>query len=111
MKLYTAIELKKILQGSAAGCNMPQFVIDLPNGDGKRFVSSYDSYDRETGIGTFYSPQITKRQEKLFFYFDPLSSIANRYQQFNANQFIKLMNEQLINNGNNSFSQLNSILQ
>jgi lysine 2,3-aminomutase len=36
--------------------NMPQFVIDLLNGGGKRLVSFYDSYDRETGIGTFYSP-------------------------------------------------------
>lgn len=101
--LHDAIELEKSLRGSTAGFNMPQFVVDLPNGGGKRLVSSFDSYDRQTGISMFCSPQIKKRnleQNKkltdLFFYFDPLRSISDKYQKCNATQFINLMNEQAI---------------
>ena len=101
--LSKAIQLEKSLRGSTAGFNMPQFVIDLPNGGGKRLVSSFDSYDLESGISVFYSPHVTKNNEKLFFYFDPIRSIAPKYQQYNSHQFIQLINEQFINRRNKSF--------
>ncbi|CAF0897089.1 unnamed protein product [Adineta steineri] len=81
--LHFAVELEKLLRGSTAGFNMPQFIIDLLTGGGKRLVSSFDSYDRQTGISIFRSSQITQRkleQSKkstdLFFYFDPLRKIS-----------------------------------
>ncbi|UJR19408.1 hypothetical protein I4U23_022538 [Adineta vaga] len=106
--LYRAIELEKLLRGSTAGFNMPQFVVDLPNGGGKRLVSSFDSYDRQTGISIFRSPQITQQNREnsnLFFYFDPLRKISNEYQNYNAKQFIPLLNEQILNLDNQNNSQ------
>ncbi|CAF0930041.1 unnamed protein product [Adineta steineri] len=109
--LHFAVELEKLLRGCTAGFNMPQFIVDLPNGGGKRLVSSFDSYDRQTGISIFRSPQITRRkleQSKtstdLFFYFDPLRSISEKYQNYNATQFTELVNEQIINSQKNSRS-------
>ncbi|CAF4160737.1 unnamed protein product, partial [Adineta steineri] len=81
--LHFAVELEKLLRGCTAGFNMPQFIVDLLTGGGKRLVSSFDSYDRQTGISIFRSSQITQRkleQSKkstdLFFYFDPLRNIS-----------------------------------
>ena len=60
--LDSAIELEKELRGSTAGFNMPQFIVDLPYGGGKRLVSSYEMYDRDTGISVFRSPRIEERR-------------------------------------------------
>jgi len=71
--LGLAIELEKELRGSTAGFNMPQFIVDLPDGGGKRLVSSFETYDRHTGISTFRSPRIRNRSKSdFFFYFDPV---------------------------------------
>jgi lysine 2,3-aminomutase len=97
--LDTAIELEKSLRGSIAGFNMPQFIVDLPRGGGKRLVSSFEHYDRETGISIFRSPQILERNIRrngtltdLFFYFDPLRHISDKYRRNNDEQFIQLIN-------------------
>jgi len=32
---------------------MPQFIVDLPGGGGKRLASSFESYDRSTGVSRY----------------------------------------------------------
>ena len=67
--LGSVIELEIELRRSTAGFNMPQFIVDLPDDGGKRLVSSFETYDRHTGISTFRSPQIRNRTKNdLFFY-------------------------------------------
>lgn len=48
--LQTMLDLEAQIRGSIAGFMMPQFVVDLPGGGGKRLGWSYKSYDRKTGI-------------------------------------------------------------
>lgn len=97
--LASAIELEKELRGSTAGFNMPQFIVDLPGGGGKRVVSSFELYDPDTGISAFRSPRVEERRDAirdgrnrdLFFYFDPLQSVARKHQQNGANEFMRLI--------------------
>lgn len=48
--LQTMLDIEAQIRGSIAGFMMPQFVVDLPGGGGKRLACSYKSYDRNTGI-------------------------------------------------------------
>jgi lysine 2,3-aminomutase len=57
--LRVSLDLEKQLRGSIAGFMMPQFVVDLPSGGGKRLTASYESYDENTGVSTFVSPTVT----------------------------------------------------
>lgn len=61
------------LTGTIAGFEMPKFVVDLPGGGGKRPASTFQSYDRESGISTFTSPILTCRDKegKTYEYHDP----------------------------------------
>ncbi|KAK6524704.1 hypothetical protein TWF281_011604 [Arthrobotrys megalospora] len=71
--LYQSLELERNIRGTIAGFLMPQFVVDLPEGGGKRLVSSYDSYDRKTGVSTFTAPGV--KGKNVFEYHDPLWSL------------------------------------
>ncbi|CZS89254.1 related to lysine 2,3-aminomutase [Rhynchosporium agropyri] len=75
--LQTILNLECQLRGSIAGFLMPQFVVDLPGGGGKRLASSYRSYDRKTGVSTFVAPAVKGlgKADKVYEYFDPLDSV------------------------------------
>ena len=76
--LQTILDLECQIRGSIAGFVMPQFVVDLPGGGGKRLAASYESYDRETGVSTFVAPAVTGRgkENKVYAYYDPLPAIS-----------------------------------
>jgi lysine 2,3-aminomutase len=73
-KLQASLDLEEQLRGSIAGFMMPQFVVDLPGGGGKRLTASYQSYDRVSGVSTFVAPAVTKGKNKatIFEYYDPM---------------------------------------
>lgn len=48
--LQSMLDIEAEIRGSIAGFNIPQFVVDLPGGGGKRLAWSYKAYDRKTGI-------------------------------------------------------------
>lgn len=77
--LETGIRLEKWVRGSTAGFNTPNFVVDLPEGGGKRGVHSYEHYDRETGISVFTSPVIGG--ERLYLYYDPIDLLSPAIQE------------------------------
>jgi lysine 2,3-aminomutase len=77
--LATALALEKEVRGITAGFNTPTFVLDTMGGGGKRDVHSYEHYDRENGISVFTSPAV--RPDELFFYFDPINSLAPEAQE------------------------------
>lgn len=56
--LRASLELERALRGSIAGFLMPQFIVDLPGGGGKRLIGSYDSYDEATGVSVWSSPAV-----------------------------------------------------
>ena len=71
--LQTLLDLEHQLTGTIAGFEMPKFVVDLPGGGGKRLASTFQTYDRESGISTFTSPVLTTRgrEGKIYEYHDP----------------------------------------
>jgi len=68
--LSKILELEKNIRGTIAGFMMPQFIVDLPAGGGKRLANSYESYDRASGISTWQAPSVAG--DEVFKYFDPL---------------------------------------
>lgn len=80
--LQTMLDLEAQIRGSIAGFMMPQFVVDLPGGGGKRLAHSYQSYDRESGVSRFVAPAVTdtkamgrgRDKPEVFEYYDPISS-------------------------------------
>lgn len=79
--LQTILDLEAQIRGSIAGFMMPQFVVDLPGGGGKRLACSFQSYDRATGLSTYVAPAVTGRdkENKVYEYWDPMDSLpANR---------------------------------
>jgi lysine 2,3-aminomutase len=68
--LQTALDLEKNLRGSTAGFNTPNLIVDAPGGGGKRVASSYEVYDRTTGVSIYTAPSVKPGQ--LFYYFDPV---------------------------------------
>lgn len=66
--------LEQHLRGTIAGYMMPNFVVDLPGGGGKRLACTYVHYDIETGISVFRAPAVDREGEpdKLYFYHDPV---------------------------------------
>ncbi|CAF1302877.1 unnamed protein product [Rotaria sp. Silwood1] len=100
--LAAAIDLEKELRGSIAGFNMPQFAVDMPGGGGKRLVSTFEAYDRDTGISIFQSSRIMERKSdrdklgsNLYFYFDPLRSVSSKHQHKDVSEFINLVQQLL----------------
>ncbi|CAJ2513344.1 Uu.00g014630.m01.CDS01 [Anthostomella pinea] len=74
--LQTILDLESQLRGSVAGFYMPNFVVDLPGGGGKRLACSYESYDRESGVSTFTAPALTGigKKDRVYTYHDPVRS-------------------------------------
>lgn len=74
--LQTILDLEAKLRGSIAGFMMPQFVVDLPGGGGKRLACSYESYDKKTGLSRYTAPAITGRdkENKVYEYYDPIDT-------------------------------------
>ena len=78
--LQTMLNLEAQIRGSIAGFMMPQFVVDLPGGGGKRLSSTFESYDRKTGVSRFVAPAVTssghagagKEKPEVFEYYDPI---------------------------------------
>ncbi|KAI0412809.1 L-lysine-aminomutase [Xylaria grammica] len=72
--LQTILDLESELRGSIAGFYMPNFIVDLPEGGGKRLACSFESYDRDTGVSTFRAPILTSKRKagKIYKYYDPL---------------------------------------
>ncbi|PSR79133.1 L-lysine-aminomutase [Coniella lustricola] len=76
--LQTILDLEEQVRGSIAGFMMPQFVVDLPGGGGKRLSNSFREYNRETGVSTFVAPAVTEGSSrgagkpKVFRYYDPM---------------------------------------
>lgn len=68
--LSTILNMDKQIRGMFAGFNTPNFVVDLMGGGGKRLASTYDSYDRTTGISIFES-----YNNKKYYHVDPLHSL------------------------------------
>jgi lysine 2,3-aminomutase len=74
-KLQASLDLEEQIRGTIAGFMMPQFVVDLPGGGGKRLVASYQSYDKSSGVSTFVAPGVTQGKEHkatIFEYYDPI---------------------------------------
>lgn len=71
--LQTILDMETQLRGSIAGFDMPQFIVDLPGGGGKRLACSYKSYDQDTGISRYVAPAIRGegKEDKVYEYFDP----------------------------------------
>ena len=83
--LQTMLDLEAQIRGSIAGFMMPQFVVDLPGGGGKRLGCSYESYDRKTGVSRFVAPAVTtaaggrggRKKTEVFEYYDPIGVDAD----------------------------------
>ncbi|KAI1845331.1 hypothetical protein JX266_008641 [Neoarthrinium moseri] len=75
--LQTILDIEEQMRGSIAGFDMPTFVVDLPEGGGKRLAQSRKSYDRATGVSTFTAPAVKgdTKENKVYRYFDPLNSL------------------------------------
>ncbi|KAJ2986178.1 hypothetical protein NUW58_g5149 [Xylaria curta] len=56
----------------------PNFVVDLPQGGGKRLACSFDSYNRDTGVSTFRAPILKSKgkEGKIYKYYDPLKPLS-----------------------------------
>ncbi|KXJ92452.1 hypothetical protein Micbo1qcDRAFT_224643 [Microdochium bolleyi] len=72
--LQTILDIQKRIRGSTAGFAIPQFVVDLPGGGGKRLACDFEDYDRESGVSTWTAPAVTGRDKagKIFKYHDPV---------------------------------------
>lgn len=78
--LHEILTLESMIRGSTAGFMTPNFVVNLPGGGGKRLACSYESYDRNTGLSTFISPE-SKDPNRRWEYWDPLPSLPGATEQ------------------------------
>lgn len=70
--LQDLLTLDKSLRGTLTGFMMPDFVVDLPGGGGKRLASTYETYSPETGISTWRAPGLPDEKGKReYTYYDP----------------------------------------
>ena len=69
--LSKILELERNIRGTIAGFMMPQFVVDLPGGGGKRLANSFEKYDEESGVSTWKAPGVAG--DEVFTYHDPVS--------------------------------------
>lgn len=73
-RVQRALELEKHVRGMTAGFNTPTFVVDAPGGGGKRTASSFEAYDRTTGISVYTAPSV--KPGRFFLYFDPIDLLS-----------------------------------
>ena len=90
--VQTGLDVEKRVRGVTAGFNTPMFVVDAPEGGGKRDAHSFEHYDRETGISVYTAPSV--KEGRYFLYYDPLRSLTDSIQRLwqnprAANQMIK----------------------
>lgn len=80
---------------------MPQFVVDLPGGGGKRLACSFKSYDRKTGLSTFEAPAVkgNGKENKVYEYWDPISSLPGNRASHSASKAEKLEHGQVEKRG------------
>ncbi|ORY56694.1 uncharacterized protein BCR38DRAFT_355489 [Pseudomassariella vexata] len=71
--LQTMLDLETQIRGSIAGFDMPQFIVDLPEGGGKRLAPTFLSYDRQTGVSRYMAPAVKgkEKEDKVYEYYDP----------------------------------------
>lgn len=85
--LREIIKLDKELRGTFSGFMMPSFVIDLPGGGGKRLVSTFDSYDEETGVAKYSAPGLPGKKGQVdYWYYDPKHVQAADLEEFRQHQ-------------------------
>lgn len=68
---------------------MPDFVVDLPGGGGKRLASTFETYDPATGKSTWRAPGLPgSKGEREYQYFDPrpLPQTVEQLQQLRVQQ-------------------------
>lgn len=75
--LHEILSIERQVRGRIAGFMTPQFIVDMPGGGGKRLASSYESYDRSTGVSRFIAPGV-KGDQQVFEYYDPLHSLVEQ---------------------------------
>jgi lysine 2,3-aminomutase len=81
--LSTILSLESHIRGTIAGFMMPNFMVTLPGGGGKRLACSYESYDRETGRSLFRAPNSHMRggsdnEREFWDYWDPHWSLKDK---------------------------------
>ncbi|KAJ8612424.1 hypothetical protein MRB53_037465 [Persea americana] len=91
--LSTSHYLEEQLRGTIAGFRLPQFIVDLPGGGGKRLANSYTTYDRTTGVSTWRAPGVKPGQ--TFYYHDPPS--RSKSSATNSTLEANVMSSQLAN--------------
>ncbi|KAF1851970.1 kama family protein [Cucurbitaria berberidis CBS 394.84] len=85
--LHEIIKLDKQLRGTFSGFMMPSFVVDLPGGGGKRLVSTYDSYDKKTGVAEYSAPGLPGvKGTRKYNYYDPKHVQAADLEEFRQHQ-------------------------
>jgi lysine 2,3-aminomutase len=85
--LSKIIKLDKELRGTLSGFMMPAFVIDLPGGGGKRLVSTYETYDEETGVATYAAPGLPGvKGTQVYTYHDPKAVTETAVQELRHEQ-------------------------
>ncbi|KAF2005175.1 kama family protein [Amniculicola lignicola CBS 123094] len=68
--LQTILDIEQQLRGTIAGFMMPSFVVDLPEGGGKRLAAAKETY--ENGVSTFKAPGLLgEKGERTYTYWDP----------------------------------------
>ena len=76
--LSVILDLEQRLRGTIAGFMMPDFVVDLPEGGGKRLATSFETYNLDTGISTFRAPGLLgEKGQRVYKYYDPLKPGAS----------------------------------
>ena len=74
--LHEILALESQIRGSIAGFMMPNFMVTLPGGGGKRLACSYDTYDRSSGRSTFLAPG-SLEPDRRWEYWDPQWSLPH----------------------------------
>lgn len=89
--LSTILDLEKRIRGRVSGFMMPNFVVDLPGGGGKRLASTAESYDRETGISTWATPGLPGKEDTIYTYHDPhpIAQYANQQKDVSLDQPVR----------------------
>lgn len=72
--LSSILNIERQLRGAVSGFLMPQFVVDLPGGGGKRLAATFDAYDPASGVSRFASPAVGG--DRAYFYHDPRPGVA-----------------------------------
>lgn len=70
--LRTLLNLDKELRGTLTGFMMPDFVVDLPGGGGKRLAHTFETYNEKTGVSTWRAPGLPDiKGQQTYTYYDP----------------------------------------